>query len=484
MVSLIIVFIIMGYFKFILLTLLISLTACQGSQNIPEEQTEEKVPAFPNAEGGGKYATGGRGGTIYTVTSLEDDVNTPGTLRHAINKSNARTIIFAVSGRIDLKSELRIRNGNISILGQSAPGDGICISGYPLIVNADNVIIRFIRLRMGDEKGVEGDALSVNKSKNVIIDHCSFSWSTDECVSCYGNENFTLQYCFITESLRKSVHLKGSHGYGGIWGGTNASFHHNLIAHHDSRNPRFDHDYVDNTCHGPIDFVNNVVYNWGGNSGYGGESVLEPRKINMVGNYYKYGPATNSKRRARIVNPTTKCTNCTSSGVVTPGLFYVADNYVYGSDAVTTDNWQGVEPDDSSMKNQCKSTERFAMNYDLTPQTPQAAYETVLNKAGCSYVRDENDKVMVNDVRNGSYTHKGSNGSTNGLIDSQTDAGGWQEYKTYNLPTDSDKDGMPDEWEKNNNLNPEYGLDASQKTNSKNYTNLEVYLNSIVADLW
>lgn len=458
--------------------------SCKPDNPDIDPKTDEEALAFPGAEGGGKYATGGRGGTIYTVTSLEDDINTSGTLRYAVSRSNARTIVFAVSGRIDLKSELRIRTGNISILGQSAPGDGICISGYPLIVNADNVIIRFIRLRMGDEKGVEGDALSVNNSKNVIIDHCSFSWSTDECVSCYGNENFTLQYCFITESLRNSVHMKGSHGYGGIWGGTNASFHHNLIAHHSSRNPRFDHDYVNNTCHGPIDFVNNVVYNWGGNSGYGGESVSEPRKINMVANYYKYGPATNSKRRARIINPTTKCTNCTSSGVVTPGLFYVADNYVYGSDAVTGDNLQGVEPDDSSMKDQCVSATRFALNYDLTPQTAAEAYETVLNNGGCSYVRDDNDKVMVNDVRNGSYTHKGSNGSSNGLIDSQTDAGGWQEYKTYNQQIDTDHDGMPDEWETTNGLDPAIGLDASQYKLSKVYTNLEVYLNSIVAGLW
>lgn len=460
----------------------LTLLACNGNQpEIDDKTPTETALAFPNAEGCGKYATGGRGGTVYTVTSLEDDVNTPGTLRYAINKSTARTIIFAVSGRIDLKSELRIRNGNISILGQSAPGDGICISGYPLIINADNVIIRFIRLRMGDEKGVEGDALSVNNSKNVIIDHCSFSWSTDECVSCYGNENFTLQYCFITESLRNSVHIKGGHGYGGIWGGTNATFHHNLIAHHDSRNPRFDHDYVNYTHRGPIDFVNNVVYNWGGNSAYGGESVNTQRTINFVGNYFKPGPATSSKCKTRFVDPWTSCGNCTDkiSGTVMPPSIYLTDNYMSGSEEVTADNWKG-----STEKSKSVATERFAMKYDITAQSAQQAFETVLNHAGASLVRDEADKTVVNDVRNGSYTHNGSNGSSKGLIDTQSDAGGWQEYKTYNQQTDTDKDGMPDEWEKANGLDPTSGLDAMQYKVSRKYTNLEVYLNDLVQNIW
>lgn len=171
-----------------------------------------------------------------------------------------------------------------------------------MVVKASNVIMRFLRFRMGDQNKVEGDALSINDHSRIIVDHCSFSWSTDECVSCYGNTDFTLQYCFITESLRKSVHVKGNHGYGGIWGGTNASFHHNLLAHHDSRNPRFDHSYVNNKCFGPIDYVNNVVYNWGGNSTYGGEGYDQVRKINMVNNYYKYGPATSKKNR--LVDPT------------------------------------------------------------------------------------------------------------------------------------------------------------------------------------
>ena len=208
------------------------------------------------------FAKGGRGGEVFYVSSLEDKT-VPGTLRYAITQPGAKIIVFNVSGTIYLSRELEITEGALTIAGQTAPGDGICIAGYPMKVKADDVIIRFLRFRMGDINQVEGDALTINDCKNVIVDHCSFSWSTDECVSCYGNTDFTLQYCFITESLRNSVHGKGKHGYGGIWGGTNATFHHNLLAHHDSRNPRFDHDYVNSLCAGPIDYVNNVVYNWG-----------------------------------------------------------------------------------------------------------------------------------------------------------------------------------------------------------------------------
>ncbi len=439
------------------------------------------VPAFPGAEGGGMYTTGGRGAMVYHVTNLEDNATTPGTLRFALSQPGAKTIVFDVSGVIHLKRQLDITEGALTIAGQTAPGDGICIAGAPVVIKTSNVIIRFVRFRMGDENGLEGDALTCIGRKNIIIDHCSCSWSTDECVSCYGNQNFTLQYCFITESLRKSVHLKGSHGYGGIWGGTNATFHHNLIAHHDSRNPRFDHDYVESTQRGPIDFVNNVVYNWGGNSAYGGESVNTQRTINFVNNYFKPGPATNDKVKSRLVDPWTSCSNCTDKvkGTVMPPSIYLAGNYMYGSESVTADNWKG-----STESNKSVATQRFAMNHDIVVQSPEQAFETVLDKAGCSLVRDNNDKTMVSDVRSGSFTHKGSNGSSKGLIDTQSDAGGWQDYKTYNKKTDTDADGMPDEWETANGLNPASSADGAKYTLSKDYTNLEVYLNSLVEHLW
>lgn len=467
-------------YTYLLSGLLLFCTACGPvlGTEIPITPAEK---AFPQAEGSGANTTGGRGGTILYVTSLEDDAQKVGTLRYALNQNYARTILFKVSGRINLKSELRIRRGNVSIIGQSAPGDGICISGYPVHIDADNVIIRFLRFRMGDENKAEGDALTCTGRNRILIDHCSFSWSTDECVSCYGNTDFTLQYCFITESLRQSVHVKGTHGYGGIWGGQNATFHHNLLAHHDSRNPRFDHEYVDSKCHGPIDYVNNVIYNWGGNSAYGGEGVSEPRKINMVNNYYKPGPA--SRHKERIVAPTTRCDLCNKLGTVVPGKFYITGNYMDGSATVTADNWKGVEPDEPAKLAACRADKPFAMPA-ITTQTAQEAYEIVLTKAGCSLVRDAIDTRIANEVRNGTYTCKGSNGSTNGLIDSQTDAGSWPEYQSAEKPRDTDGDGIPDEWETAHGLNPSLYTDAAQYTLSKEYTNIEVYLNSIVEHLY
>lgn len=467
--------------KTLLSLLVLTLMACNTPVDPkPNPEPEGEALAFPEAEGGGKYSTGGRKGTIYYVTSLEDDVNEPksGTLRYALNQNVARIILFKVSGRIDLKGELKIRYGNVTIAGQTSPGMGICISGYPVTINADNVIMRYLRFRMGDAHGAEGDALGGTKHKNIIIDHCSCSWSTDECASFYGNTDFTMQWCIISESLKNSVHVKGNHGYAGIWGGTNASFHHNLLAHHDSRNPRFDHDYVDNTCHGPLDHVNNVIYNWGGNSAYGGESVSEPRCINMVNNYYKSGP--NSRHNNRIVNPTTSCSNCTADGHVVPGSFYVNGNYVSGYEAVTKDNSLGVEPDDKSRLSECLSANRWTEGLTALTheQTAEEAYLSVLEHAGCSKVRDAVDTRVVKEVEDG----------TGSLIDTQEDVGGWPEYTNYNpttgteenYPTDSDNDGIPDEWEVANGLNPNSFLDGNKTTIQSPYTNVEVYINSLV----
>lgn len=490
-----------GYILFLGLFLCVS--SCKGDKGTEPEPIGPSVLAFPGADGGGKYATGGRGGEVIHVTTLSDERDKAtgqpafGTLRRALQMEGTRTIVFDVSGTINLeKGALAIASGNVTVAGQTAPGDGICIAGYPVVVKANNVIIRFLRFRMGDQNLVDGDALSINDRKNILIDHCSCSWSTDECVSCYGNTDFTLQYCFITESLRKSKAKEDeTHGFGGIWGGKNASFHHNLLAHHDSRNPRFDHDYVNQKIIGPIDYVNNVVYNWGNNSAYGGEGSTKGgggRHVNFVNNYYKPGPATPkptaklSDKGTRLVDPWTSCSNCTKAcgGSVTAPKIYMTGNVMTSSSEVTADNWKGSTQTKSVAGTDTRWTD--GLTALKNEQTAEAAYETVLTKAGCSLHRDALDERIVTEVRSGTATKKGSNGSKNGHIDTPSDAGGYpviaEIHRADNYDTDGD--GMPDEWEDAHGLDKTSYADGKLQTLDKDYTNLEVYLNSLVQNLY
>lgn len=469
--------------------------ACQPSTDPlePDAVNEpSQVAACDWIRGGGVGTTGGEGGMLLRVTKLTDERDpgsgqpATGTLRYACSQKGPRVVVFTVAGTIHLESELKITEGDLTLAGQTAPGDGICVADYPVTLNkANNVIIRYMRFRMGDAKKVEGDAFGCNNSTNVVVDHCSMSWSTDECVSCYGNRNFTLQNCFITESLTKSIHIKGDHGYGGIWGGENVTFHHNLLAHHSSRNPRFDHDYV-NTMAGPIDYINNVVYNWGGNSTYGGEGSTKGgggRKINFVNNYYKAGPASSDK--SRLMEVWASCDNCTDKlgGKVESPHVYLSGNVVEGYQDVTADNWKGFRYKSGASESAVKVDTRYSFTNAYTAeQTAAEAYEFVLAKGGCSLVRDVLDEQVVADVRSGSYKHKGSNGSKNGLIDTQSDAGGWPELKGEKK-ADSDVDGMPDEWELAQGLDPKNSKDALQKTLVTGHTNLEVYLCDIVKHL-
>lgn len=435
-------------------------------------------PAFPGAEGHGRFTTGGRGGKIIHVTNLNDSGT--GSLRAAIAQSGPRIVVFDVSGLIELNSELRITNDNITIAGQTAPGDGICLKNYSLNVDANNVIIRYIRSRMGDEKAFEGDAAWGRNKQNIIIDHCSFSWSTDECGSFYDNQNFTMQWCILSESLRVSVHDKGTHGYGGIWGGQKASFHHNILAHHDSRNPRMNGSrYTGKPENELVDFRNNVLFNWGGNSGYAGEGG----SFNFVNNYYKYGPATTSSKRYQIFQPDPD--NGSNTNVAgTYGKFYVAGNYVYGSTAVTTDNWQGINPSGTLTDALVKSDNEF--NYgQITTHTAEDAYSAVINYAGASLKKDAVDTRISNEIINGTNTHLGSStgSSKPGIIDTQSDVGGWPTYSSTSAPLDTDQDGMPDSWEDANSLNKNDASDAHGYELSKFYTNVEVFINSLVQDI-
>ncbi len=413
--------------------------------------------AFPTAEGFGKYSTGGRGGLIYTVTNLNDDGE--GSLRKGIVKKGPRTIVFSVSGTIELQSKLDINKGkgDLTILGQTAPGEGITLKGYPFTIKADNVIVRYLRFRMGDVNKVEGDALGCGNTQNVIIDHCSISWATDENGSFYDNKNFTLQWCIISEALNNSVHHKGAHGYGGIWGGVKASFHHNLIASNNSRNPRFSGSSTTlNSANEFVDFRNNVIYNWGDNSIYGGEKG----EYNIINNYFKPGPATIHSKRTRIVEPYEPY-----------GKFYVNGNYMVGSEEITTNNWDGgVQCDNPEAT---KINEPISISNNVKTTCVIQAYNDVLKKAGDNMFRDAVDLRIIKNTKEGHADYK------NGIIDSQDNVGGWPILKTESPLKDSDKDGMPDTWEKENHLDPKTN-DANLYSLDKNYTNIEIYANSLI----
>ncbi|MDR2577841.1 MAG: hypothetical protein LBC70_03385 [Chitinispirillales bacterium] len=444
------------------------------------------LKAFPGAEGFGANTTGGRGGRVLYVTNLDDAASNPptGSLRWAINQTGARTIMFQVAGEIKLAARLNIRNDNLTIAGHSAPGDGIVISGNTVYVGANNVIIRYMRFRMGDLNDVEDDAIWGRNQRDIIIDHSSMSWGTDECASFYDNENFTLQWSILSESLRTSVHEKGNHGYLGIWGGRRASFHHNLIAHHDSRNPRFNGArYSNRASEELVDFRNNVIYNWGANSGYAGEGG----RYNMVNNYYKPGPQ--SANSARIFQPNADNGNNSQAAGVW-GTFYVAGNYMLNvngtpNTTVINDNWTGIHPNPSSKnKNELRSDVEFEKG-DITTHTAQEAYELVLARAGASFRRDSTDRRVVNETRNrlAPVRASGGAGTRAGMIDSQRDVGGWDTY-TFDpseVPIDSDGGGIPDYWKIANGL-PLNDPSVSNQTNLSGgtYTNLEVYLYSLL----
>lgn len=408
--------------------------------------------AFPGAEGYGKWTVGGRGGRILTVTNLNDSGE--GSFRDAVEQTGARIVIFAVDGNIELKSPLCVNNDSITIAGQSAPGDGICLKDYPLVVNASNVIIRYIRVRVGDRYRLDSDGVGGGRygQKNVILDHLSVSWSIDECLSIYKTENLTVQWCLVTHSLNTSVHTKGSHGFGGIWGGYKATFHHNLLANHASRNPRF--SSVDGTKW--VDYRNNVVYNWGFKTAYGGGHHAE---INIVNNYYKPGLASLHHRLLDVAEDGT-------------GRYYVAGNMMAGDDAVTRDNHSAV----TDCVGECTSclVDFPFPSEPIHEDTPAVAYQRILESVGCSFSQDSYDREVLRQVREGIGTF-----GINGIINSQEDVGGWPVLNAEKALIDSDGDGMPDVWESKHGLNPKSASDASAYTLDENYTNIEIYLNSL-----
>ena len=483
------------------------------TDNILEEYPapdRSSIAAFPGAYGAGRFTTGGAGGKVYVVTSLAD-TNEKGTLRYGISQSGARTIVFAVSGLIDLNSPLKIVNGDLTIAGQTAPGDGICLKGYPVSVQADNVIIRFMRFRMGSDnfttegEADSGDALWGKQHKNIIIDHCSMSWCTDECASFYDNSNFTMQWCIISESLNRSVHTKGNHGYGGIWGGSPATFHHNLLAHHSSRTPRLcGSRYTGKPGNEKVDLRNNVFYNWGPtNGGYAGEGG----SYNFVNNYYKPGPATTARVKELKFFRQSSAREPNKAPLRAVSKWYFHGNVMEGNSQLTSDNWEGVYTDGNypysidEMKASSfiipsgkENYEQYWFDwesYTLSDQYESAekAYQSVLaDKSGAgAFPRDKVDARIVKEVKSGLCTYTGAgdanSGAIPGIINSPDEAEGLDglTYKTSGTITDADQDGMDDAWEKKVGLDPANPEDRN-RTTEVGYTALEVYLNSLVGE--
>jgi hypothetical protein len=424
----------------------------------------DHLPSFPGAEGHGSKTRGGRGGRAIAVTNLNDAG--PGSLRAAVEAEGPRIVVFRVSGTIQLTSNLTIRHPYITIAGQTAPGDGITLRDQGLQISADEVIIRYIRVRLGDESRANPDAITGRYNKNIILDHVSASWGTDEVLSIYHNSHVTVQNSILSEAIGNGE----THKFGGIWGDNYSTYHHNLIAHNDSRNPRFA------SGAGHVDFRNNVIYNWGYNSAYGGEKQQPGNPqfnftiINMVANYYKPGPATRANVRSRIVGPSTR------DGDADLGRWWVSDNVVEGSPEVTADNWLGVTPSRPDLIEDLRLAPAFRLAEPwpamaIAHQSAQDAYNTVLARVGASLHRDSVDARIVEEVRTGAATYG------NGIISSQTDVGGWPELESLPAPDDSDGDGMPDSWEIKYRFDPNDPADANGDLNGSGYTNIEEYLN-------
>lgn len=406
------------------------------------------TPAFPGAEGAGAHARGGRGGRAIYVTNLND--SGPGSLRAAVEAKGPRTVLFAVDGTIELASVLTVNEPFLTIAGQTAPGGGVCLKNFDFVIAADHVIVRHLRFRPGDGAKKAVDGMSIGGSaRDVIIDHCSVSWSVDECLSVSGSGgNITVQWCLIAESLSRSVHHKGPHGYGAlVRADGDVTYHHNIFAHHSSRSPR-PGTWEDANKRGIIlDFRNNVVYGWSSRAGY---SSADKANINYVGNFLK--PNASSKTPGQAFNvggPATK--------------IYVAGNHLVGADVANADNWKMI----GSLKAENKMERPFPIA-PVKTDTAAAAYEKVLAAAGAiKPARDAVDRRIVEQVRNG----------TGKIVDSQDEVGGWPDLAPGRAPRDADQDGLPDEWERKRGLNPQDPADAARPAEG-GYTQLEEYLNS------
>ena len=462
----------------------------------PEDLIKSNIPAFPGAEGGGAYTPGGRGGKVIVVNSLED--SGPGTLREACETGGARIVVFNVAGVIKLKSAISIRAPYITIAGQTAPGDGVCVTGGSFLLDTHDIIIRHMRFRRGmQDVAFRDDALGGNCVGNVIVDHCSASWGLDENMSIYRHVynrdstgrglklptvNITIQNSIFSEALDTY-----NHAFGATIGGHNSMFARNLFASNISRNCSIG-------MNGGFNFVNNVIFNWWNRSVDSGDHTS---LYNIINNYYKPGPITPLDKPIsyRILKPESGRDKEFSD---TFGKAYVNGNIVYGNKKVTSNNWDGGvqikgNTDSDEYISKIKVNSPFEMPH-VTIMNAKDAYTFVINNVGATFPkRDAVDSRIIKSVQTGKAIYAKdapefvspyvkrrlpADSYKQGIITDIRQVGGLPEYKGQSYK-DSDNDGMPDVWETKYGLNPNDSSDATLDCNGDGYTNIEKYINGI-----
>lgn len=431
-----------------------------GAHTVCAQTPPQPVVAFPGAEGAGRLATGGRGGIVLRVTNLNDAG--PGSLRAAIEADGPRTVVFDIGGTIRLEASLRIRRGRITVAGQTAPGGGITLRDHALVIAADDVIIRYVRSRLGDESRVESDAVTIERGRRIILDHVSASWSVDETLSVgsrydppeRGIYDVTVQWSLIAESLNRSGHAKGDHGYGSlVRGGHGArmTFHHNLWASHRARMPRpgnYNPPTID--PEGPrFEFRSNVFYGWGGSyAGYNADTESRSAYA-FIGNAYIPGPESQGRWAFEESNPLARA-------------WFEANSMDGGT---PTDPWSLVKDSD-------RPDYRLTARPDwatAATETPGEAVLAVLGQAGASRFRDAVDLRIIEGVRE----------RTGRIIDSPAQVGGWPILQAGTPWIDTDGDGMPDDWERAHGLDPANPADGPADRDRDGFTNLEDWLNGL-----
>ena len=466
----------------------------------PEDLEQAKIPAFPGAEGGGMYTPGGRGGKVMVVTSLAD--RGPGSLREACETGGARIVVFAVSGVIRLEAPINIRAPYLTIAGQTAPGDGICVTGASFLIDTHDVIIRHMRFRRGQtDVAFRDDALGGQAVGNIMIDHVSASWGLDENMSIYRHvynrqaDGKGLKLPTVNISIQNSIFSECldmyNHAFGATIGGHNSTFARNVFACNISRNCSVG-------MNGSFNFINNTVFNWWNRTVDGGDNTSY---MNVINNNYKPGPITPEGKPIawRIV----KVENGRSpEGRGQFGRAYVSGNKTWGNAEVTADNWKGgVQAGDQFVteeNEQLWTMVHMEKPFEMAPVTimpTDEAYDFVMKHAGASFPkRDAVDTRMMKQVKTGKIFYAKdakehqplyvkrrlpADSYKQGIITDPQQVGGLPTYKSVAGPVDSDKDGMPDQWEEKYGLNPNDASDANGDLSGDGYTNIEKYINGI-----